>query len=162
MRFCIILIVILGTSCLDKLSYRTGHTYSIKESKERNVFIESYELSFSDSISDFYNLKFREVYIERLFKYGRKYNSTITDNEFLRDKYQLIFRLKQKSMFVPLSYLDIYSIKQENVTLNIMGRGTLYTNIFDSTFISDTIVFSIVERKTKEKICNMTFIKKTI
>ena len=56
-----LLIVLIGFSCLDKMSYKTGHTYNIKESKERAVFVENYAISFSDTISDFYNLNFKEA-----------------------------------------------------------------------------------------------------
>ncbi|MCK4664215.1 MAG: hypothetical protein KAT68_15205 [Bacteroidales bacterium] len=155
-------IIFVIISCDHKLAYKIGSTDDINESKSRKVFINEYNYIVTDSVQDYFYLNFSEIYLEKLWKYGRKYEETILKDDDLQNKYQLVFKYQYEDNIASY-YKRIYiesDTNTNNIGLYISGHGLLTSNIFDSSFINDTIRFNVLKTKSKEVIGQLVLIKK--
>ena len=145
-------------SCFE-MAYMRGSTKGIKESKTRKVFIAEYDYSITDSIRDYYGLEFSELYLEKLWKYGRTYGKTIHD-ESLNNKYQLIFRYKEKELLDYYSRINIATNDSNMIEFIMSGPNCLYSSMFGAEFIADTLMFKIILIENRKEIGDLVLIKK--
>ncbi len=162
-----ILIAFELQSCMDELAYTLGDSIDITDSQKRHAFVEEYVLlARPDSLQTKYNLYFKEIFIEKLWRYGRTVKKTITKDTRLNFKYQLICIYKEEYMSnYSRGILIINDTVENSHTKNLQERtyGHLSSSAFDTSFLKDTLRFNVYNLKKfikAEKIGELWFYKK--
>jgi hypothetical protein len=144
-------IVLFIFSCQDKLAYQVGNSMSISDSKKRGAFCMECKVVFKpDSIREYYDFYFKEIFLEKIWNYGRTQNVTYYDTTN-KDKYHFICVYEDNYSYpYPIEiFADSHNKIRHHLVLNQRTKGFLNSGAFKlSAFIDDTLTFNIYKIAT--------------
>lgn len=153
------------------MAYMTGASSSIEEAKMRNTYCYEYLFEIKpDSIRSYWGIDFKEIFLEKQFKYGRKWSQTILDQQ-VENKFRIICVLNEEGYLPNISFDNVSNHVNDfsnnfssdssckRVKLATFHNSTITSNILNKSLLSDSLNFEIYKKQTNGKRKDMVKIK---